>query len=116
MRTKDEIINAFPALLIRQGQPIFIECGDGWNDIIYHLCEKIEAIAIREEPSEFQASQIKEKYGSLRFYMSSETNAMSALIDDAQRLSRETCEVCGKAGSTIIDAVGWLTTACEDHA
>lgn len=116
MKTKEEIIESFPALLIRQGHPIFMECGDGWNEIIYELCEKLEKIAVRENRDEHQASQIKEKYGSLRFYMSSETNEMSELIRDAENLSRKTCEVCGKAGSTIIDARGWMTTTCDRHA
>lgn len=45
-----------------------------------------------------RASQVKEKYGSLRFYMTCATNEMSDLIYQAEEESENTCETCGALG------------------
>lgn len=57
-----------------------------------------------------RASQIKEKFGTLRFYMTSETDEMSAIIDKLESQSSKTCEECGKPGKTR--GRGWLYTRC----
>lgn len=58
------------------------------------------------------ASQVKEKYGTLRFYMTCETEEMSVLIGVAERKSAVTCETCGKPGKR--NSYGWITTLCDD--
>lgn len=57
-----------------------------------------------------RASQVKEKYGTLRFYMTSSTKEMQTLITKAEHLSAETCEGCGGPGE--LTGTGWLTTLC----
>lgn len=59
-----------------------------------------------------RASQVKEKFGRLRFYMSSETVEMSNLIHKAEGLSYKTCEECGQPGS-LDDSQYWLLTLCD---
>jgi hypothetical protein len=58
-----------------------------------------------------RASQIKEKYGTLRFYMTSGTNEMYAITDKAERQSSVTCEFCGKPGK--LRGYGWYSTRCS---
>lgn len=65
-------------------------------------------------PNYPRASQIKEKYGTLRYYMTCETDEMSKYIGLAEGLSSEVCEQCGKWGKTRGEY--WLYTACEDHS
>ncbi len=43
------------------------ECGDGWYDLIYDLCEKINLL-IGDKNIKVTAVQVKEKFGGLRFY------------------------------------------------
>ena len=69
------------------------ECGDGWYDIIYKLCEDIEKMKL---PEEFEVMQVKEKYGTLRFYTSGSTDEIEDRIDKAEQESAKTCEWCGK--------------------
>jgi hypothetical protein len=57
------------------------------------------------------ASQVKEKYGTLRFYMSSETDEMDAAIHKAEYLSSKTCDICGKAGR--LRGEHWVQTLCD---
>lgn len=42
----------------------FFECGDGWFLPIWHASEKLSKFRIR-------ADQVKEKFGGIRFYISS---------------------------------------------
>lgn len=61
-----------------------------------------------------QASQVKEKFGTLRFYLHSETDKMSTYVDYAERLTENLCETCGKYGK--LRGKGWYYTSCEEHA
>ena len=116
----DDIRLACP-LLYRNG--IMFECGIGWHDIILQLSLKIEQI-LQEyaekqqvpEGEEYQiiemfAVQVKEKYGTLRFYMSCETDTICDLIEDAEALSSQTCEGCGAPGK--MRGKRWFEVKCE---
>lgn len=59
-----------------------------------------------------RASQVKEKYGTLRFYMVASTEEMEAIIEEACHKSAVTCEECGKPGKVI--GGGWLYCRCKD--
>lgn len=61
-----------------------------------------------------RASQVKEKFGTLRFYMSSSNDKIEKLIDEAERKSAITCEECGEPG--VLRGGGWLKTLCDKHA
>jgi hypothetical protein len=67
-------------------------------------CEKYEECYPR-------ASQVKEKFGTLRFYMISETDEMSKLISEAEAKSAITCEFCGEPGE--LRNTGWYITLCD---
>lgn len=60
-----------------------------------------------------RASQVKEKYGTLRFYMVASTEGMEDIITEATRKSAITCETCGKPGK--LRGEYWLYTACKTH-
>lgn len=62
------------------------------------------------EPWWPRASQIREKFGTLRFYLTSGTNGMYAIVDKAERQSSVTCEICGKPGK--LRGQGWYYTRC----
>ena len=60
------------------------------------------------------ASQVKEKFGGLRFYVDRSTDKHYNYISMAESMSYRTCEICGNPGKTYYD--GWHTTLCEKHA
>jgi tRNA G26 N,N-dimethylase Trm1 len=60
-----------------------------------------------------RASQVKQKYGTLRFYMTHESEEMSKLINLAEQESETTCEVCGNSGK--VREGGWIRTLCDHH-
>lgn len=97
------------------------ECGDGWHGLIREAAEKLEpliAAQIKKDPESykmgfFRASQVKEKYGTLRFYLSGGTDKMYKIVEAAERKSAKTCETCGRPGK--VRGGGWLYTACRKH-
>jgi hypothetical protein len=115
-----KLLESFPDLYITSslGFPKFsgFECGNGWYDIIRELSEKINYEKLQQfgdESRELYATQVKEKYGTLRFYMNTETPEISDLINEYEEISGRTCETCGKAGKTR--NTNWIRTLCDDH-
>ena len=107
--------------LYRNG--IVFECAHGWYDIVHDLSIKIEKILDKNPEREdipqgeeidyyaMYAVQVKEKYGTLRFYMSSETDEISDLISEAETLSSQTCENCGAPAK--MRGVHWYEVKCD---
>ncbi len=82
------------------------ECGDGWEPIIRKLSEELTRLS-----PETRAEQVKEKYGGLRFYVNSATDAGEAAIRLAESQAEVTCEICGAPGE--IRGVRWYSVRCN---
>ena len=59
----------------------------------------------------FAVQQVKEKFGTLRFYHPGK-EAIDRYVRLAERLSSVTCEECGKRGAP--NDSGWIRTQCND--
>jgi hypothetical protein len=85
-------------------------CGDGWEPLIRRLSEKLEPLIVGEA-SEVRAAQVKEKFGTLRFYIDGpQTIKMEGFVVVAEQESAVTCEVCGAPGK--LTGRGWVRTLC----
>lgn len=105
------------------------ECADGWFQIIWDLCEDLDkmererwaAIPADEKAKIFleggnpglQVIQVKEKFGTLRFYVENSDDKMYKRISEAEKASAVTCEVCGKPGT--LTGKSWVRTTCPEH-
>jgi hypothetical protein len=91
------------------------ECGDGWYNLIDTLCAKIQNYVDERSPEVYPviATQVKEKYGTLRFYISGGDEHVDNLVSEAERLSALTCETCGEPGK--LRGMGWYYVACDSH-
>lgn len=101
--------------------PFGFECGDGWFQLLWDLSEKLEPYAAATKDSEiyFAASQVKEKYGTLRFYTNYWSEDVGKLIDEAESKSAITCEDCGQPGQLMShdgNPYGWYRTQCINCA
>ena len=93
-------------------------CEEGWRDLLERACERIEAALV--EGGAFRVLQIKEKFGTLRFYWSGDlSDAAKAKVKEAIALATArstcTCEICGAEG-WLHNRGGWFATACAEHA
>lgn len=62
------------------------------------------------------AVQVKEKYGTLRFYVTGASKRHWAAIEFAELLSGRICEQCGTMQGVKLRKSGWLRTLCDQHA
>lgn len=92
--------------------PFGFECGDGWFPLILKLCEDLEPLV----DNRFEVTQVKEKYGGLRFYYygiakdPSDNERIVSIVAAAEEKSYETCEICGRKAKQR--GRGWISTEC----
>lgn len=86
------------------------ECGDGWFNLILRLSQSITEHA-QAIGMDVRATQVKEKFGEIRFYVDVGDDEIFRLVDVAEAESVTICEVCGATGSLV--KAGWWRTRCE---
>jgi len=94
------------------------DIGDGWYQIIDSLCGQIQHHIDWQNRNEVKvaqvvATQVKEKFGGLRFYYSGGNDTIYGMVSMAESWAANTCETCGKPGK--LRGGGWLYTACDEH-
>ena len=134
-----ELCKKYPKIFVGRSLPMTetamcwgFEHGDGWFNIIDKLCSNIQGhidwknkqrekllventhnLKIPDHITQVVAVQVKEKFGTLRFYYEGGDDYIRGLVSMAESMSGVTCEVCGKPGTT--GGTGWIHTACEEH-
>jgi len=101
-----------------------LQCGSGWFPLLGRLLAKIEAhlaekyaAGFRDPDYGFRIDQIKEKFGTLRFYVGGGDDQIFQWIVDAERESARTCELTGLSGTLHTKRGGfWLQTLCPEKA
>jgi len=120
-----ELVKKYPNLFRGYGGNIRNTCMgwgmshfDGWYHIIDKIGRKLKEINVEDKVI---ATQVKEKFGGLRFYyyicgnLLSESESkeieIEKIIEEAEDESYKTCEVCGNEGK--LRGRGWIMTLCE---
>jgi len=95
----------YPKIFVCRNDPVTqstmgwgFSCGDGWFPLIDVLCARLQHETDQLGGPQVVASQVKEKYGGLRFYVQGASAAQHAMIDMAEALSERLCEICGAPG------------------
>lgn len=89
-----------------------IECEDGWLNIIDEATNFL--FRNKTNPENVEAKQVKEKFGTLRYYHNAHISSKDCeIFEMILSKSAHTCEKCGAAGK--IRAGGWIKTLCEIH-
>lgn len=118
------------------------ECDDGWFSILDSMCDEIlTAYEETGQPVNLVVGQVKEKYGTLRFYyhfegqtsgaaaidflgqgalrVPGEPNPLhervAAIVSKWEDKSATVCEKCGKPGKLRTDR-RWIRTLCDECA
>ena len=86
----------------------------GWEGLVHNLCNVLEQ-HIAGLPQELRGdvcvAQVKEKFGTLRWYMCQETPYISGAIAMAEDMSGKICDTCGLPGKQR--SGGWIRTLCD---
>lgn len=124
---------------LQQEFPLMYEGGDywvgeGWQPIIMALSSCIQShIDSYNKHNEYlrtrganginiddlydipqvKVTQIKEKFGGLRFYYDGGDDYTDGLVQMAEAWASKTCEECGKPGKSR--SGGWIKTLCDEH-
>lgn len=78
--------------------------GPGWHTLIHMLYQA--------KPKKVRVVQVKEKYGTLHFYVGRAPKWYLDLIDYYELKSSRTCERCGAEGKLREDR-SWILTLCD---
>ena len=90
--------------------------GDGWRPLIEELDQQLSTL-----DSEYTIEQIKEKFGGLRYYISSNSDNAKKLYElerEYEEKSFTICEECGSSDSVTTDREKkyWVKTLCAKCA
>jgi len=125
-RELDELLcQRYPKMMVNRNKSMIetcmcwgFDCGDGWFNILnqlmgsiqHHLDWKNKNGLVVEQVT---LDQVKEKFGTLRFYYSGGDDVVDGMVRLAESMTCVTCEVCGSPGTQ--NSGGWITTLCESH-
>ena len=126
----DELLcKKYPKMMVNRNKPMMetcmcwgFDCGDGWFNILDQLMGNIQHhIDWKQEQKEkynrgegctqVTLDQVKEKFGTLRFYYTGGDNVIDGMVRMAESMSGVTCEQCGNPGER--KGGGWVRTMCE---
>jgi hypothetical protein len=108
-----QLYQKYPKIFPIKQWHFWFEHGDGWYDLVDELCGKIQDFIDTNGIQQVEVTQIKEKFGSLRFYYVGGDEAINQFIYDAELASEHICEKCGKPSKITPNQFGWLTNTCE---
>jgi len=126
------LCKTYPKMMVNRNKPMQetcmcwgFECGDGWFQILNQLMGNIQhhidwnnknfekGYTQYKQVAQVTLDQVKEKFGTLRFYYSGGDDYISGLVSMAESMSGITCEECGKPGTQT--GGGWIKTVCVEH-
>ena len=118
----DRMVSTYPELFTQPFGGFAV--GEGWYPIIESLCDQISAhIKFKNDQRDswnrgngcepVTVSQVKEKFGSLRFYYDGGDPAIAGMVTMAEVWASHSCEECGSPGTRR--GGGWIRTLCDHH-
>jgi len=91
-----------------------LACGDGWFDLIDALCESLQFDIDNNGFPQISVRQVKEKLGTLRFYVGKVSENQRGKILFAESFSGRICDICGRPGKTK-NINNFIATRCAEH-
>ncbi|MCX9157774.1 hypothetical protein OPU71_16745 [Niveibacterium sp. 24ML] len=92
-----------------------MDCDDGWFNLIDVLCGALQYESDHNQAPQVLAAQVKEKFGTLRFYVRGANDQQRGMIRMAEAMSARLCEVCGRPGGVFASETGYVSTRCAAH-
>ncbi len=90
-----------------------LSIGQGWYPLIDSLLEKITEHKSKEDV-DFAPTQIKEKFGRLRFYYIGGDKYIDDLVSKAEADSENICSECSGEKLDSGTRNGWILSICDE--
>lgn len=126
--TQEQLLQKYPKIFKPyQGNPRGVNWSglpDGWLPIVDKLCGSIQDYVDntydwidgeKEPKGQVRCTQMKEKFGGLRFYTDSSDDVVEGMIKMAEFLCENTCQECSSE-EEIGRTKGWIYTICKTCA
>ena len=117
MKTIEDLIEKYPLIFKDYvGNPgrCNWSCPDGWITLVDTLCSSLQWNTDKNNSDgrypQVECSQVKEKFGGLRFYTNGATEGQYGAIYFAESLSYRICMVCGSMKNVKQINGGWIET------
>lgn len=109
---KEQLMKEYPFL--RNGNYCWFDSiPSGWRKIVKNKLPKIKNRLIEiNKLDTYKISDIKEKWGFLRWYDNSSDEIIISLIGELEKESEHTCIICGNVAKWI--SLGWISPYCDD--
>jgi hypothetical protein len=121
----DKLVAKYPKIFADRHAPMTqtcmcwgFDCADGWYFLIDNLCACIQGYIDHNSHlniPQVVAMQVKEKFGTLRFYISGGDELTRGMVWLADYMSGRICEICGKEGKVEV-IHGWYECRCSEHS
>ncbi len=127
---ENKLFEKYPKIFKQKDLPMSQTCmcwgiatGNGWFKLINQLCSQLQWNTDRNNYPQVEATQVKEKFGTLRFYYSAtpvkenehterQFGVIDGMVSFAEALSGEICEHCGST-EEVTQTKGWISTFCK---
>jgi hypothetical protein len=125
-----QLCEKYPKMMVNRNKSMMettmcwgFECGDGWFKILDSLMSNIQhytdwnndnfakGYKQYKQVPQVTLDQVKEKFGTLRFYYTGGDEHISGMVRMAESMSAVTCESCGNPGEQTRG--GWIKTVCK---
>lgn len=123
--TIEELIKKYPKIFEdyegNPGRVNWYGLPKGWISIIDKLCGCMQSYIDNHvtyskdgeyRPQQVTCSQMKEKFGGLRFYTNGHDNVIEGMINMAEYICDNTCQQCGLEEDLGVTS-GWITVLCR---
>ncbi len=116
--SEKRILKKYPKIFRQKDLPMTQTCmcwgidtGLGWHWLIDILCSYLQWDIDRNGHQQIEAIQVKEKFGTLRFYTNGADETQQGMISLAEFMSAHICEDCGSTNN-VTQTEGWIVTLC----
>lgn len=107
---EDYLMNTYDFYTGHYGRGLPFEHGDGWFQLLKDLSEEINE-ALKKVDGKMHVYQVKEKFGTLRFYGDFPTDEIDEIVYKYEKMSYNICELCGEP--SILRYGGWILNRCD---
>ncbi|WP_156820897.1 hypothetical protein [Dasania marina] len=111
-----QLMEQFPSLGLNRLNPYMLSLPLGWMKSVTEICQLLSDYK-KETGNQVKVTQIKEKFGSLRFYYRApkQPAQLYETIEQLCLMTEEICAYCGSKGKIKHQDGYYMMAVCDKH-